>query len=620
MTQSIDFDVMTPGDGERGGVSKSDRQLLTTLFALGREVTSVLDLAELYRKLPGLIARVTDFHAFAVYVLDERQGRLRIAHAEGYPPGSRSLRLRPGQGLVGRAAADGRPLLANDVSKEPDYLRIVPGTRAELAVPLRRKGRSIGVLNLLSRNLHEFTPAEVETLRIFGAAVATAIENARLFESERRYAETISTLAEIGREFAGILELDHLLERIAHRVRRLIEYRTFGILLVDEDTGEIRMRHAVRYNEGTAAKALKIGEGLVGYAVLHKTPVVVDDVAADPRYIKVMDDVQSELVVPLLVKDRCVGVFDLESPERASFTQEHVEVLTSLAASAAVAIDNARLYEELRRSEERLAGEVAFAQRIQRALLPAAPPRRVKGVDVAARFEPARELGGDFYDFLALEPHTLSVAVADVSGKGVPAALYGAFAGELVRSRTFRRRYTKVRTGPASILESMNTILHERRLENYYCTLCYAHFDFRRRSVTLSNSGLPYPLHASPEGCGRLQAPGVPLGSLPGTTYDELTVELNAGDVFVFHTDGITETMNASGEDFGSERLVAAVCRNRERPAQAIADAIFEAVDDFRGGAEQHDDRTVVVLKITGQEQESRSRERTGGRRSNRVR
>jgi sigma-B regulation protein RsbU (phosphoserine phosphatase) len=598
VTQPIDFDVVAPDGGAADSVPKSDRQLLTTLFALGREVASVLDLEELYRKLPGLISRITDYHAFSVYVLDERRGDLYIAHSEGYPPRNQSMRLKLGEGLVGRAAADGRPLLSNDVSKDPDYIDAVPGTRSELVVPLRRKGRTVGALNLLSQNLGEFTSVEMETLRIFAAAVASAIENARLFESERRYSETIEALAEIGREFAGILDLDELLKRIARRVKRLIGYRTFGILLVNEETGEICMRHAVRYDDRVSSKTTKMGEGLVGYAALHKTVVVVDDVSKDPRYIKVLDDVQSELAVPLIVKDRCVGVFDLESPELASFTKEHIEMLTSLAASAAVAIDNARLYEELRRNKERLAKEVRFAQQIQRALLPTELPKRVKGVDVAMRLEPARELGGDFYDFFAIEPYTLSVAVGDVSGKGVAAALYSAFAGELVRSRTFRQRYTKVRASPNAILESMNRILHERQLENYFCTLCYAHFDLRHRHVTLSNSGLPYPIRASAEGCGQLQSPGVPLGSLPGTTYDELTVELKEGDAFVFFSDGISEAMNAASEEFTTERLLAVIERNRTRPAQELADVIFAAVCEFCGDAEQNDDRTVVVVKI----------------------
>jgi sigma-B regulation protein RsbU (phosphoserine phosphatase) len=598
VTQPIDFDVMTPGEAGITGPSKSDRQLLTTLFALGREVASVLDLDELYRKLPGLISRITDFHAMAVYLIDPRRGDLRIAHAEGYPPGWTDLRLAIGEGLVGRAVQAARPLLANDVADEPGYVDVVPGTRSEVVLPLRRKGRAIGALNLLSRNLGEFTPGEVETLRNFAAAVAVAIENARLFESERRYSNTIETLAQISREFAGILDLDALLNEIARRIKPLIDYRTFGILLVDEETRMVRMQLAVNYEEGCPPKSVRMGEGLVGYAALHKVPVIVDDVSKDPRYIKVVEDARSELVIPLLAKDRCVGVFDLESPELGAFTKEHLEVLTPLAASAAVAIDNARLYEELRRNKERLAKEVTFAQAIQRALLPTALPKRIKGVDVAMRLEPARELGGDFYDFLALEPNTLTVAVGDVSGKGVPAALYSAFAGELVRSRTFRRRYTKVRTSPAAILESMNTILHERQLESYYCTLCYAHFDFKRRVVTMANSGLPFPIHASAEGCGHMHSPGVPLGSLPGVTYDELTAALGAGDAFVFYSDGISEAMNESSEEFGVNRLVEVIDRHRTRPAKVITDAIFSAVYDFCGGAEQNDDRTVVVLKI----------------------
>jgi sigma-B regulation protein RsbU (phosphoserine phosphatase) len=599
VTQPIDFDVMTPGEYGVAGVSKSDRQLLTTLFALGREVASVLDLDELYRKLPGLIARITDYHAMAVYLVDARQGDLRIAYAEGYPHGWTSMRLRLGEGLVGRAVQAGRPMLANDVADEPHYIDVVPGTRSELVVPMRRKGHTIGALNLLSRNPGEFTPAEVETLRNFAAAVAIAIENARLFASELRYSDTIETLAEVSREFASILDLNPLLERIAHRLKRLIDYRTFGILLVDDEAGLVRMQYAVNYDDSLPPKSVRIGEGLVGWAALHKVPVLVDDVSKDPRYIKVVEDARSELVVPLLAKDRCVGVFDLESPELAAFTKEHLEVLTPLAASAAVAIDNARLYEELRRNKERLAKEVAFAQTIQRALLPTELPKRIKGVDVAMRLEPARELGGDFYDFLALEPYTLTVAVGDVSGKGVPAALYSAFAGELVRSRTFRRRYTKVRTGPAAILESMNTILHERQLESYSCTLCYAHFDFKRRIVTMANSGLPYPIHASADGCGELHSPGVPLGSLPGITYDEVTASLSAGDVFVFYSDGISEAMNAAGEEFGAIRLTGAIEQHRGRPAKDIADAIFAAVYDFCGGAEQNDDRTVVVVRVT---------------------
>jgi sigma-B regulation protein RsbU (phosphoserine phosphatase) len=235
---------------------------------------------------------------------------------------------------------------------------------------------------------------------------------------------------------------------------------------------------------------------------------------------------------------------------------------------------------------------------VQMALLPQELPKRLKGADVAARFEPARELGGDFHDFLAPEPNGLVVAVGDVSGKGAPAALYSAFAGELVRGRTFRRRYTSIQSTPAGVLTSMNTILHQRQLEEYYCTLCYASFDFKRKVVTLANSGLPYPIRSTAEGTAPIEIPGVPLGSFAGSTYDEMTFALAAGDVYVFCSDGISEAMNEQGEEFTAARAIEIVERCRTLPARQIVDAIFDAVQAFRGSAQQNDDMTAVALRI----------------------
>jgi phosphoserine phosphatase RsbU/P len=575
-------------------------EALTTLFALGREVTSVLDLGELLQKIPQLIARLTNFQAFACYLLDPKHGELTIAYAVGYPEDVvRTLRVKVGHGLVGAAVEEGRPILVNDVHDDARYVEAVPGSKAELVVPLRRKGRVIGALNLLSQEAGQFTTADEEMLRQFGAHVAVAIENARLFEHEREYTSTLETLAEVGREFGAILNLDELLTRIATLTRRVIDYRTFGILLLNDETGELEMKVAVRYGDKVTVPRVKLGTGLVGYAALHKEPVLVPDVAADPRYIKLVEDARSELVIPLMLKDRCLGVFDLESPELDAFTKEHVEILTLLASQAAVAIENARLYETIRANEIRLEKEIRFAQRVQAALLPTELPKRLKGVDVAARFAPARELGGDLYDFLAPEPNGLVVAVGDVSGKGVPAALYSAFAGELVRSRTFRRRYAPERFSPAGVLASMNTILHERQLEEYYCTLCYAVFDFKRRTVLMANSGLPYPIRCSGNVVSQVEMPGVPLGSFAGSSYDELSFDLAPGDVYVFFSDGVSEANDALGREFGYTRLLEVADQARHRTAREIVDAIFAAVQDFRGDTPPNDDMTAVALKIT---------------------
>ncbi len=558
---------MTDSVAARAGGQVSDTELLATLFDLGREVTSVLELNELLEKIPQLIARLTTFSVFAVYLLDEHREELRIAYAVGYPEDAvKSTRLKVNEGLVGVAVAEQRPILVNDVASDPRYIAVVPGAQSDLVVPLRHKGQVLGAINLLSDQKDAFTDRDEAILRQFGSHVAQAME---------------------------------LLTRVAHLVTRLIAYRTFGIALLDPDTEMLEMKIAISYGDTKALAPRKLGEGLVGYAALHKEPVLVPDVSTDSRYINAVSDVRSELVIPLLLKERCIGVFDLESPELDAFSKKHVELLTLLASQTAVAIENARLYEAIRDNEERLEREVRFAQRVQLALLPRDLPKKVRGVDVAWHFDPARELGGDLYEFQSPEPHTLVVALGDVSGKGVPAALYGAFVGEVIRSRTLRRRLAPDRISPNAVLTSINRIMHERQLEEYYCTLCYALFDLRKRHVTLSNSGLPYPIRASGDTIGQIELPGLPLGSFGGSTYDEISFDLNAGDLFVFCSDGIFEAWDTQGREFGADGIINAIAGSRDKTADEVVSAVFNAMQAFRGGAEQADDQTVVAVRIT---------------------
>ena len=581
-------------------LSGSERDILLTLFDLGRKIASVIDLDELLPKIPELVGRLIPFDAFAVYFFQAKRDTLTIGYAVGYPESSKDFSLPSSAGLLGRVFTTRQPVVVGDVSTDPDYVSVVPGMASTLAVPLIHKAQAIGALNVLSRERDRYSEREVAILRQFAAHVATAVVNARLFERQRQDAEAFETLAEIGRDVAAVLELDALLERIAQLASRLVDYRTFGILLLNETTQELELKVGVQYGRkiGDLPK-VRLGEGLVGFAALHREPVLAPDVSKDARYIEVVADVRSELAVPLLLKDRCIGVLDLESPDLDAFSKREVEILTLLASQAAVAIENARLYEEVSANEARLERELGFAKRVQAALLPTELPKRVKGIDVAAAFAPARELGGDFHDLLVPESSTVITAVGDVSGKGVPAALYAVFAGELVRGRTFRRRHLPERSSPAYVLMSINTILHERQLEEYYCTLCYAVFDLKRHTMTMANSGVPYPIRLSGGECAPVVLPGVPLGSFFGVTYDEVSLPLSPGDVFVFCSDGVTEAMNSNGEEYTSDRLTDVISRSRDLPARGIADAIFKSVEEHRAGFAPNDDSTVVVVRIT---------------------
>ncbi|MGI8672087.1 MAG: GAF domain-containing protein [Luteitalea sp.] len=580
--------------------SISDQDTLRSLFDLGRRVMSVLSLEDLLQTIPRLIERLIQFDAFAIYMLDPAGLSLHIDYSVGYPVGvPESVRLPIGEGLVGLAVQDRRAVLVNDLDADPHYKGFVPGMRSSIVVPLVYRTRTIGALNILSAHRHAFSEKDLAIVRQFGVHAATALENARLYTEANRTAQVFETLLEISREVSSILDLGLLFERLAAATRKVIDYRSFAILLVNPHTQRLDLQHLTTpYGEDEQLTSVAMGEGLSGYAALHREVVVVGDVRQDPRYIKISDAITSEMAVPLLYQGDCIGVLDLGAEERDAFDAREVEFATLLGSQFAVAIQNARLYQALSVNQARIERELRFAQRVQAALLPQEVPARIRGLDIAARFAAARELGGDFHDYLDPVANQLVVVLGDVSGKGVPAALYSAFAAELVRSRTFRTRYVPTAVTPSSVLRVVNTILHQRQLEEFYCTLCYSQFDLKRKTVTMANSGVPYPLRLSPEGAvSWVELAGVPLGSFAGVEYDERVLGYAKGDVFLFYSDGISEGMNAAGDEFGGERLAEVMAGQVGRTAQQIADAVFEAVAAFRGDAAQNDDMTAVVVR-----------------------
>ena len=195
----------------------SERDILLTLFDLGRQVASVIDFDELLQRIPELIGRLIPFDAFAVYLLDEKRGELRIGYAVGYPD-TTGFTLQLSQGLVGRVVDTQQALVLGDVTTDPDYIEVVPGMASTVAVPLIHKTKPIGALNILSRERDRYSERDADILRQFAAHVATALVNARLFEQQRLDAEAFELLAEIGREVAAVLDLDQLL--VAHRAAR----------------------------------------------------------------------------------------------------------------------------------------------------------------------------------------------------------------------------------------------------------------------------------------------------------------------------------------------------------------------------------------------------------------
>jgi phosphoserine phosphatase RsbU/P len=574
-------------------VQEIPAETLAVLAEIGQEINASLNLDHVLASAAQQVRRLIDYEIFAVLLPEASTGNLYVRFAIGHRTEViESWRIPVGDGIIGAAAATGQAVRVGDVTKDRRYLPAVDQVRSEIAVPLMVRGRVIGVVDIESRQLDYFTPAQQQILTLVASRISTAVENARLYESAQKQAETLLLLNEIGREASSSLHVEEVLRRAVELTKRLIDYQIFSILLYDESAGVFRHRVTVKFGQRVQEKStVPLHEGIVGAAAKLRRPVAVPDVSLDPRYRLLNPETRSELAVPMIYKNRVVGVMDLESPQLNYFTADHVQVLSILAAHLAVSIENARLYEQVARDESRMERDLNAARRIQGALLPRVPGPEF-GLDIAARVVSSRELSGDLYDLLRYGPHDLGIALGDVSGKGSAAALYGAVAVGTLRSLGSQK------PRPANMLHALNGFLGERLIEGRFMTLCFATWQRRQRRLRVANAGQEQPLLLHRGSCEKIPLAGFPLGIFEDVSYDEKSFILDPNDIIVFHSDGIGDAQGLKGEFFGSKRVAQIVTENQHLAADGIADRVLELVDAFSGGQHPSDDRTLIVLKV----------------------
>ena len=578
---------------ELKGTQELPAEVLATMAEIGQEINASLNLDEVLAHAAAQIKRLIDYEIFAVLLLDENASELRFRFAIGHRQEVvENWRIPVGQGIIGAAVSTGHPVRVSDVRKDSRYLNALDAVQSELAVPLMLQGRVVGVLDIESSQLDYFTRDQQNILMMLATRISSAIENARLFERTRHQADTLLLLNEVARETNSILDVEGVLRRAAEMVKRVIDYQIFAILLYDEATRVFRHRLNVKFGQHMQERSVvSPHEGIVGAAATLRRPVVVPDVSFDPRYISINPETRSELAIPLLYKHRVIGVLDLESPQLNYFTPDHVQALSILASHLAVSIENARLYEQVARDEARMERDLNAARRLQSALLPPVPGSEY-GLDIAARVVSSRELCGDLYDFVPYNTGELGIALGDVSGKGSAAALYGAAAVGILRSLAPQH------LAPAKILQKLNQIICERRIEGRFMTMCFLSWQPAERILRVANAGQEQPLIFQNGRGEKLPLAGFPVGMFDDSTYDELRLVLSPGDIVVLYSDGVTDTQNSGAQFYGWQRLSAAVTSQAALSSAEIADQLLTNVDEFSGGRHPFDDRTLVVLKV----------------------
>jgi len=551
--------------------------------------TRTLELDELIQAATAFVHGLVRAETVRIWLF--RRGGQRLVSREfdpAAPDGVSELVIAPEDGPVGLTATSRKPLVLGPSSDDPRFT-----FRSALLVPLLRRGTCLGVIECLNKaDDGRFGEADVAALESVSEEMAVAIENAQLYFDTRRKALERAVLLEVGRAIALPLSLPQVLEAIMDQLRRIVHYDAAAIYLVDKETHEVAAEASRGYPpELTEAFKLLEGEGIVGWVAKTGESVIVPDAMKDKRYVAARPSTRSEMACPIVGQGRIIGVFNLENDDTDAYHEGHLEFLKTFASQAAAAIERARLLDAALEARN-LERELEIARGIQESFLPEKAPE-MAGLDLHGINLSYGEVGGDYYDFIPIVENQLGLAIGDVSGKGVAAALLmAAFRASLLAE--IRNHYAIRR-----IFEKVNRLLYESTDTGKFVTAFYGVLDVKNRVFTFSNAGHNPPLLLRANGSVEwLTEGGLALGILSDATYEERPIALAAGDVLVLYTDGVTEASNSTGEQYGVKRLEELVRARASEPARAVVEALRSEVEAFTGELHLNDDLTVVVARL----------------------
>ncbi|MFN0084097.1 MAG: SpoIIE family protein phosphatase [Blastocatellia bacterium] len=600
------FDPADPATSS--SIDQSTYLLQRLVNELSVDFISILDLDELIEEVASRLREVIDYKFFNLFLVDEGRGGLLWKKSVGYKAEEVAAHaLIPFDRSIASAAWRERHTInVGDVTRDSRNLHIQPengsAPRSEIAVPLMlvRENKIVGVLTIESAEPDYFNRGHEQTLSVLGNHLAIALEHARVYDELRQRTREMRTLIEIGHEITAILDLDRLLNHIAPLLDRMISYEFLLVGLIDEAREEfvwhVEEGYAARKHE--RATRTSIHQGVVGRAVRHRQTEIIGDVLRDPDY-HLADtwkgqNQRSEIAIPLIYEEKVIGVLALESSHTNAFNEYHGRLLENIANNLSIALVNARLHADHVERERQLEREILMARDVQRAMIPERPPV-LKGFDIAARLEPALNLSGDFYDYVQLSENRLGVMIGDVSGKGVRAAMGMAATRSILRSVAHRGH------GPARVLRDANLRMHRDLGRQLLVTSVYALIDGETRTMQYCNAGHNSPLLVRDSGKSRaLKTGGLLLGVFDKQQYKSETLHLEKGDVLFFFTDGLPEAHSAPPMhvDFGETRILEVLLENRHLRAAGIIEAFVDQINEFTAGAHQHDDLTMVVVKV----------------------
>jgi sigma-B regulation protein RsbU (phosphoserine phosphatase) len=549
--------------------------------------------------MEALVTRLTNRHAAAagVWRLDAGQSRFTLAAFAGGPALPASVHeISASHSLLGRTAQAKMPQAYLGSAADGDELALWAEQnqfRFLTAFPLADESKTTGVLLVAAPQAPD--ASVLALFRLQARMAFAASRDAETLAGMQHNLDRLQAMVEAGKVFNSTLDLSELLGKILDVAKTLTKAERGTLFLVDEKTDEIWSLIA----QGMEKQEIRLprGRGIAGHVALTGEIVNIPDAYADDRFNPEVDKrtgfrTRNILTLPIRNKaTKIIAALQLLNKATGSFTDEDTDVLLTLSGQMAMSLENAQLHRDLL-EKERLEREMAMARGIQRSLLPETSPV-IPGFDIAVLNEPCFEVGGDYYDFLSLGPHTLLVVIADVEGKGISSAMVMSNLQATLRALVLHLHSLN------DIAESVNKmILHDTRGEKYM-TMFMGLIDTRRKAIHYINCGHVPPVIVRPGSNPiELTEGGMVVGLFENVQYDRGHVKFQTGDILLLCTDGITEAMDVQSEEFGSERLVASVNQVTEKKAKDIVLRVCDDVNVYSKGGTHMDDKIMLAIKI----------------------
>ena len=456
----------------------------------------------------------------------------------------------------------------------------------------RESGASSGPIRVVEEK--QWGATRGERRAGYDPLAAGALSTTSIFDIKQP-TRRLEILYQVTDAIRSVFDLNELLDRILSIIQSVVRPDRTYLLMVNSSTGDLEPR-VVKVRPGENESEIRISTSIVNRCLHDGVSLLVSDAALDDRFNSsesiIMNAIRTAMVAPLIFKSESIGVIYVDTQSRsAAFTDEELELLTSIANQAAVAITNARLQTQIL-EQHKLAREMEIARTIQMNLLPKMYPD-VPGYQVSAMSLPAKQVGGDYYDFLRMPDQRTAFAVADVSGKGVPAAILTATTRSYLQSETQHKDSTLAQT-----VSRMNQMVHRDVTNDMYVTMVLALLDPYDGNIEYVNAGHAHPIivHANGQ-VDFMKTGGIFLGIDPDAEYQTDSAQLPPGGLLVFYTDGVVDILDPKGECFGYERFHAMLLDKRHLSAEEVRNAIYQACLKHRGSADQFDDFTLIVIK-----------------------